>query len=429
MAQERTQFVTVFDPINEVIFAFGGRGNGDPNSECLASVEFSAGGSMGICYTITPTMDPTMDPTMEPTVNPTNNPSINPTNNPSINPTKVPTNIPTTNPTGEPTYYPTIIPSFIPTYYPTYYPTGVPTTLPTELPTTTSTPSLNPTYDEYTIIISADIILDENDVENIVKDSLGITNDDVISTKNEHGSITLIVTIPNSFSLDEDSIKQHITQGLAEEYGDQVEIEVQVEKNDTSKISVPGFFDNLLTGVSKFILIIVLFVFLIIICLLCICLIKRSKIKKKAQTYKNKKESSSDNTGEHGTNTIEMQSVGINIDNVIKNEIVSQMSDDDHKMDDTNDLPSNDYNESDKENEELYDNNNNTNDLPFDDHNKIDEENEELYDNNNNNEYVGQHTTTGGDNNNKTMDVTNDIKEYDGVLVTPDLETNQSSAL
>eukprot|EP01084_Bolivina_argentea_P286456 491381_1 len=72
MAQERTQFVTVFDPIDEAIFAFGGRSNADPGSQCLTSVEFSAGGDMGICYTVTPTMNPTI----QPTVNPTNNPSI-----------------------------------------------------------------------------------------------------------------------------------------------------------------------------------------------------------------------------------------------------------------------------------------------------------------------------------------------------------------
>eukprot|EP01083_Nonionella_stella_P235522 828098_1 len=138
MAQERTQFVTVFDPIDEAIFAFGGRGNADP--QCLTSVEFSAGGDMGICYTVTPTMDPTV----EPTVNPTNNPSITPTNNPSTptnNPSITPTNNPST-PTNNPSITPTNNPSITPTNNPSITPTNNPSTTPTISPT--GNPSASP---------------------------------------------------------------------------------------------------------------------------------------------------------------------------------------------------------------------------------------------------------------------------------------------
>merc|ERR1712154_642876 len=92
----RKEFVAVFYPIDEQIYAFGGESNNQGGNQCYESFEVTAVASAGMCQTD----DPTSDPTMEPTSMPSSNPTTNPTNVPSSNPTTV---SPTSNPTSNPT--------------------------------------------------------------------------------------------------------------------------------------------------------------------------------------------------------------------------------------------------------------------------------------------------------------------------------------
>eukprot|EP01084_Bolivina_argentea_P121669 215608_1 len=237
-----------------------------------------------------PTKTPTLSPTNNPTPAPTNIPTPAPTTNPTPAPTDIPTFDPTMNPINDPTFDPSKSPTMDPTMEPTVYPTSIPTYIPTQQPSFTPTiiPSVSPIFSNtesddsdsthYTIIIkSNDKDFNENDVENIIKDSVDVN--DIISTKNADGSITISISVSNNGNLNKDIIQKDVTNALKQEYGNDIDIDVQVTQTDNTdnKKSNQGVLDMLTADSVVFVMTIVAVILFIMVCILLMFLCKRKK--------------------------------------------------------------------------------------------------------------------------------------------------------
>jgi len=147
------------------------------------------------------------------------------TSSPSEEPTKNPSRQPTKNPTE----YPTKSPSRPPTNVPSHNPSHNPTSNPTE--ETTVAPSSDPTMNP----------LVADDVDAFVENTLVAEDLEVVLIEtniNSDGTIVVLIAIKSGSNLSVESVRELVGEALEEEYGQGVEIEINVELEAQSEESV-----------------------------------------------------------------------------------------------------------------------------------------------------------------------------------------------
>ena len=180
----------------------------------------------------------------------------------------------------------------VPTSNPTSIsPTSKPTTpSPITISPTTTEPTLTPTVTEtknnFTITLEGDTKdLTDTDIEGIVTTALNITSDEILSTDVNDDSISVLISVPTTTALDEDTIQTKIEEQIEQEYED-LDIGVSVEPytNNRAKESSDKNPFSFLTDDTRVLVLAIIATVLIIVCvslLIILCRKKKQKNKDK----------------------------------------------------------------------------------------------------------------------------------------------------
>jgi len=225
----------------------------------------------------------TSNPALCPTAPPTASPS-------TVEPTHFPTAGPTANPTPGPTEqlsFPTAHPTVSPSRDPTYDPTSNPSLSPSVPPTASSTNSANFTV---SVTVNGDSILNDTKIVLIITETLGIGDDDILSTNIIGNTMVITLAVPADRGLDKEVIGESIKEGLVNEFGHDADITVTVTSSDDGG---PHHLDeSLFSNFTILLLSIVVMVLLVIICILAATLYSRRSHKVSTLVLQNELQSS-----------------------------------------------------------------------------------------------------------------------------------------
>lgn len=244
--------------------------------------------------TAQPTLHPTRDPTGDPTVDPTSTPtptldaSAEPTHTPTSNPIDFPTHDPTQTPSTEPTIEPSSLPTNGPTFQPTLQPSAQPSHIPSFAPSTKPSPAAG---EHYTIIIAVHSS-NVSKIEQIVLKALDLTSNHLLNaTVMAGGKVEILVSIPSDVALDQDTVRDYVRDGLAGEYGDDIEVEVSKEHgadDDSSKTSGKDQdnLDFLDSDLVMYLGVAVVSILLLICCVLAVLVLRKLRRINAKELYK-----------------------------------------------------------------------------------------------------------------------------------------------